>query len=897
MGRYSHRSRDTVFYVATDTQQQQALVDHLVQNKGEHLDAVLIAPVCDRNGQHAQSSAVRRRHITLAPHDLLLSQHEYIIRGVNDQRDAAVLPTLRKVESKTTDDETTDDVDDDAAGSSDDTNSSSGDSDDSSSSDSDTSSDDDDGGSEKAVRDLPLDDMPMFKYTVFLRWKTYPTTTSTRWAYHLFNPTRAQAALVTAVSIPVKGDVDCNRIIVELLLNSLSAKHGTPILDRSGVMLLLDEMHPANMAPSDLDTEKILKTITTHYTERRNGKAVNKLAQEWISSRTTPISMTGTRYQSERCSFPGVLCREKPEKWCYEFRRLPDRHGRAWVEQYLSPAWIIKPFADCIREERKKTLVIRGGKLSGKTTYARQFGPHIYMNKSINEALLYDCMNDKEARYIVLDDIPWSHIFDKRTPGTFIAGGQASMYWKRGNRTIPLGLPVVIVNEELPPKKMMKKWKRNLVVVDLAKGSKLYEQKNRTPQGEDMNNNEPQKVVPSPIVNMQPLLDATEETERVAVQHKVAPLKMDFGHRVPYGPDSFFYPDAIPPSHRARLTQAVAELDFIQMKYRGRDLARQKAFQSDNIAGSFAFYEYTGSVPDVWYQGEWSPECLEMRDALREATKEPVNSVVANCYRDREACIDPHSDKTPDIQRDTSIWTISLGHTRRFELHKNGDSATLAIAIDLTPGSVFQIGPLTNAAYKHSIPQVKHSVGVRYGLTFRTLASRWLHEEEVALRQPTRLGDPWLIQKKAKQVKDGKVVLREQDGYPSRRVIHLGTFALADPSSVQEQDILRLRQALPSMKPTKPSSREKMDDEDDARDAVPVASSSVIVEKEGTSREQLLRYIKELSPSHFHSLLSVEEEAQLMTVVRSLAEKKRKQCELEEMFPLSNQTSKKTKRA
>ena len=68
--------------------------------------------------------------------------------------------------------------------------------------------------------------------------------------------------------------------------------------------------------------------------------------------------------------------------------------------------------------------------------------------------LLYDCTNDKQSRYIILDNIPWSHIFDKRALGTFIAGGQPSMYWKRVHKTIPLGLPV-IVNEELQAKKIL----------------------------------------------------------------------------------------------------------------------------------------------------------------------------------------------------------------------------------------------------------------------------------------------------------------------------------------------------------------------------------------------------------------------------------------------------------
>ena len=116
--------------------------------------------------------------------------------------------------------------------------------------------------------------------------------------------------------------------------------------------------------------------------------------------------------------------------------------------------------------------------------------------------------------------------------------------------------------------------------------------------------------------------------------------------------------------------------------------------------------------------------------------------------------------------------------------------------VQLTHGSVFQIGPLTNAAYTHSIPTVSHEVGPRYGLTFRTLASRWLHDEQVALRQPARDGDPWLVQKKATRLDAaGHAVLRK-DGYPSRRVAHLAPFALDDPAHVQEQDIIRLRQLL-----------------------------------------------------------------------------------------------------
>ena len=314
----------------------------------------------------------------------------------------------------------------------------------------------------------------------------------------------------------------------------------------------------------------------------------------------------------------------------------------------------------------------------------------------------------------------------------------------------------------------------------------------------------PETTCPSPV--SEDIIELASQLASPATEEKGPPLKLDMQERVSFGPDSFLYPNAIPLQHRDRLLHVVEAMDYVQMKYRGRDLARQKAFQSDNIAGSYAFYEYTGSVPDVWYQGDWSPECLEMRDALRQATQEPVNSMVGNQYLDRHARIDHHSDKTPDIQRGTSIWTISLGDTRLFELRKLDLSETLKV--QLMHGSLFQIGPLTNAAYTHSIPQMPHDVGPRYGLTFRTLASRWLHEEQLALRQPAEDGEPWLVQRKAAQLDaDGQVVAREQDGYPSRRVVHLPPFALVDSSHVQEEDIVRLRQLLqnverPSVKRT-----------------------------------------------------------------------------------------------
>jgi alkylated DNA repair dioxygenase AlkB len=217
------------------------------------------------------------------------------------------------------------------------------------------------------------------------------------------------------------------------------------------------------------------------------------------------------------------------------------------------------------------------------------------------------------------------------------------------------------------------------------------------------------------------------------------PLKLNFRRRIPYGPNTSVYPDPTPLSHLQRLLHVVAAaIVYVQMKYRGRDLARQKDFQSDNIAGSFAFYEYTGSVPDVWHLGEWSTELLELRDALREATGEPVNSMVANQYLDRDASIGDHSDKTPDIKRHL-YQAVSLGATRVCELRKIVDDGSEPLRVELTHGSVFQIAddecslhpqhpayrPRRQPTLWGDLPHARLSMAPRRGGRPASACSRW----------------------------------------------------------------------------------------------------------------------------------------------------------------------------
>ena len=263
------------------------------------------------------------------------------------------------------------------------------------------------------------------------------------------------------------------------------------------------------------------------------------------------------------------------------------------------------------------------------------------------------------------------------------------------------------------------------------------------------------------------------------------------------------------------------------MKYRGNTLARYKAFYCDVVAGSRSMYEYTGSEVEPWQEREWPLEGLQLRDAVRATINEPVNSLVANDYWHKDHKISWHSDKPRDIAHGTVIATVSLGHARLFQLcpipeverwtdekkartqrkkrnEEQGISeslpavAPLAEVIDivLPHGSLFIIGPETNKHYMHCVPRSKKECGRRYGLTFRTIASRWLPDVEVVVRQSLKGETSWDVEHRPKETRDGNAT--GQNGYAYRSRIYLEPYTPHDPTRLTEEDIIAVRESMPS---------------------------------------------------------------------------------------------------
>ena len=180
-----------------------------------------------------------------------------------------------------------------------------------------------------------------------------------------------------------------------------------------------------------------------------------------------------------------------------------------------------------------------------------------------------------------------------------------------------------------------------------------------------------------------------------------------------------------------------------ELLYRGNKLARCKQFYCDVLGESTVFYQYPGSQRGVWRP--WSVKTRELRDVLRRRTEQKhLNSLVANAYLGGSDKIGKHFDKPEDIQRGTAIVTACFGATRTLWLERI-DGKGKPIDVPLPHGSVFVLGWDTNRLYPHEILATTEPVGLRLGLTYRTLASRWLPKEKMLIRQHKEGEEAWAV--------------------------------------------------------------------------------------------------------------------------------------------------------
>jgi hypothetical protein len=660
VSKYRLHARSALFYVAGRANLEEELHNRVLAAKPNSLGAVLVAQCRSADDTtHVHASALNPDfHYSV---NLLTSLNDYIIFDYNDTDDA---PPSSLPYDEDEDDEL-------------------------------------EALAEAAALRTKRESLPRFKYQVYLRFNTDPQFTTRRWAYLLFNQP-GKPPLITACSVPTA--VKDEDVIVRLLCSSHRALHGQPALGRKAMFLLLDKLNPRRRlcqiesAVDEEDVERMMLTIQRYYSEGHKPDAVKKLFEDWKTGNSITIiskvssTIRPPRFQEERAEAKSVL--KLP------FRSLPSKAARMWVAERMT---FPVQWEERLSTERPKTLVIccpaRG---MGKTGFGQSFNTHIYMRDVLDPALLYDCMHDKEAHYILIDDVPWSKLMDQRSIGPAIIGGQRKCTWKDGRHRyhIPLGLPVIVLCNKLPSPEQQLEWEGRLLYVNIKPGRKMFS----TLLAQRIPHNPP--LLPSPATEFAPVSPASAVEScslSFAVESAAPPVSVEpasssalpsaeslsvlplasapVAH--PYagkslldmlafrtstaqvthcGPDSSLITRWIPEEDGRRL---MCELDahrndYKQMYDRGKPLKRLEAYYSNRLNGAVKLYTYTASVLESFEGHEFSGPTLELRDAVRLTIGEDVNSLVSNLHLDGDKMTVHHSDKADDLKHGTAIAYVSL---------------------------------------------------------------------------------------------------------------------------------------------------------------------------------------------------------------------------------------------
>lgn len=162
----------------------------------------------------------------------------------------------------------------------------------------------------------------------------------------------------------------------------------------------------------------------------------------------------------------------------------------------------------------------------------------------------------------------------------------------------------------------------------------------------------------------------------------------------------------------------------ISMYGRTMELPRDQQFYANISAdGTFPLHRYTGShvLPVL----PWTLTLKGIRDLVNTTGPQPCNHCGVNRYRDGSDNIGYHQDKTQDLEPGTGVVTISLGAVRPLYLQNPVTGQTQII--HLQPGSLFYLGPQTNAVWRHAIPKRSATKypETRISLTFRQIRTRY----------------------------------------------------------------------------------------------------------------------------------------------------------------------------
>lgn len=119
------------------------------------------------------------------------------------------------------------------------------------------------------------------------------------------------------------------------------------------------------------------------------------------------------------------------------------------------------------------------------------------------------------------------------------------------------------------------------------------------------------------------------------------------------------------------------------------------------------------------------PEKVDsVRRRLETETGSKYNFVFLNYYPDGDSSVGWHSDSEQTMVVGSTIASLSLGATRRFDVRRKNATRDCAYKVDLGHGTLLTMEGAMQQHYKHQVPKQKAVQLPRINLTFRLMVER-----------------------------------------------------------------------------------------------------------------------------------------------------------------------------
>lgn len=127
-------------------------------------------------------------------------------------------------------------------------------------------------------------------------------------------------------------------------------------------------------------------------------------------------------------------------------------------------------------------------------------------------------------------------------------------------------------------------------------------------------------------------------------------------------------------------------------------------------------YEYSGHK---FQPSPWLPCLKAIQQRVEKLIAFSANSVLVNCYRDGKDSVAWHSDDEPELGRNPTVVSLSLGGEREFQLRHRYDKSLGIKKITLSHGSLLVMGGELQHYWHHQIPKTTKNCAERINLTYR----------------------------------------------------------------------------------------------------------------------------------------------------------------------------------